>query len=161
MTKGTVIVVSDRVLAGERENTAGRAAVEKLLDAGLDVTGPVTVPEGYDAVAQALADARLAGHRVIVTVGGTGLGPRNLTPEATAPHIAVELTGLGTQVLLAGLANTAQAGLSRGLIGLTGRGPGDALIINAPSSRGGVRDTLEVVCPLLPNIFERIDAAGK
>lgn len=62
-----------------------------------------------------------------------------------------------TQVLLAGLANTEQAGLSRGIIGLTGRGPEDALIVNVPSSRGGVRDALGVVCPLLPNIFERLD----
>jgi len=157
MNTAAVIVVSDRVASGERENSAGEAAVGMLRDAGLDTHESRIVPEGHDAVAQALADARLAGHRVIVTVGGTGLGPRNLTPEATAPHLAVELTGLMTQVLIAGLANTRQAGLSRGLIGLTGRGPADALIVNAPSSRGGVRDALGVVCPLLPNIFERLD----
>ncbi|GAB3701015.1 molybdopterin-binding protein [Corynebacterium nasicanis] len=155
--KATVIVVSDRVLTGERPNGAGELAARLLHDAGLDVTDPDIVPEGREAVSDALVDARRAGHRVIVTVGGTGLGPRNLTPEATAPHVTMELTGLMMQVLVAGLANTAQAGLSRGLIGLTGREPGDALIVNAPSSRGGVRDTLGVVCPLLPNIFERLD----
>lgn len=59
-------------------------------------------------------------------------------------------------MLIQGLASTGQAGLSRALIGLTGRGPRDALIINSPGSAGGVGDTLSVVCPLLPNIFERI-----
>ncbi|HJD78639.1 molybdenum cofactor synthesis domain-containing protein [Corynebacterium pollutisoli] len=157
MINATVIVASDRVVSGERDNSAGELAATLLRDAGLDVADPRVLPEGRQAVSEALADARSAGHRVIVTVGGTGLGPRNLTPEATAPHIAVELTGLMTQVLLAGLANTEQAGLSRGIIGLTGRGSEDALIVNVPSSRGGVRDALGVVCPLLPNIFERLD----
>ncbi|MDO5670473.1 MAG: molybdopterin-binding protein [Corynebacterium sp.] len=155
--KASVIVVSDRVIAGEHDNAAGDLAARLLCDAGLHVTGPLIVPEGQEAVSQALAHARAAGHRVIVTVGGTGLGPRNLTPEATAPHVAVELTGLMMQVLIAGLGNTNQAGLSRGLIGLTGRGAEDALIVNTPSSRGGVKDALGVVCPLLPNIFERLD----
>ncbi|MDO5671223.1 MAG: molybdopterin-binding protein [Corynebacterium sp.] len=156
MINATVIVASDRVLSGNRDNAAGELAVSLLRDAGLRVADPCIVPEGLEAVSTTLSQARAAGHRVIVTVGGTGLGPRNLTPEATAPHLAVQLTGLMTQVLLAGLANTDQAGLSRGLIGLTGRGPEDALIINVPSSRGGVRDALGVVCPLLPNIFERL-----
>jgi molybdopterin biosynthesis enzyme MoaB len=70
--------------------------------------------------------------------------------------LGVRLDGLVTQVLIQGLASTGQAGLSRALIGLTGRGPRDALIINSPGSAGGVNDTLGVVCPLLPNIFERI-----
>lgn len=152
---GAVIVVSDRVAGGEREDRAGEVARAMLADAGVGAD-VVIVEEGFGPVARALADARSNGHRVILTVGGTGLGPRNLTPEATAPLLAVRLDGLVTQVLIQGLASTSQAGLSRALIGLTGRGPGDALIVNAPGSTGGVRDTLHVVCPLLPNIFERI-----
>lgn len=158
MTKnltGTVIVSSDRILSGERPDKSGLLARELLSDAGVGAD-IVVIGEGLDGVSRALAGARAAGHRVIVTVGGTGLGPRNQTPEATAPLLTVRLDGLVTQVLLQGLASTPQAGLSRALIGLTGRGPGDALIINSPSSLGAVRDTLGVVCPLLPSIFERL-----
>lgn len=152
---GAVIVTSDRIVDGEREDKAGPVARRLLADAGVEAE-VVVVGEGIGEVSRALADARSDGHRVIVTVGGTGLGPRNQTPEATAPLLEVRLDGLVTQVLLQGLASTSQAGLSRALIGLTGRGPEDALIINSPSSPGAVRDTLGVVCPLLPNIFERI-----
>ena len=152
---GAVIVVSDRIVDGLREDKAGPVARRLLADAGVEAE-VVTVGEGLEEVSRALADARSRGRRVIVTVGGTGLGPRNQTPEATAPLLEVRLDGLVTQVLIQGLASTGQAGLSRALIGLTGRGPGDALIINSPGSAGGVSDTLGVVCPLLPNIFERI-----
>ena len=152
---GAVIVVSDRIVDGLREDKAGPVARRLLADAGVEAE-VVTVGEGLEEVSRALADARSRGRRVIVTVGGTGLGPRNQTPEATAPLLEVRLDGLVTQVLIQGLASTGQAGLSRALIGLTGRGPRDALIINSPGSAGGVNDTLGVVCPLLPNIFERI-----
>ncbi len=152
---GMVIITSDRVLSGERKDRAGPVACGLLAQAGVRA-GLVVVEEGRGAVSRALADARAAGHRVIVTVGGTGLGPRNQTPEATAPLLAVRLDGLATQVLIRGLASTEQAGLSRALIGLTGRGPEDALIVNSPSATGAVRDTLGVVCPLLPSIFERL-----
>ena len=152
---GAVIVVSDRIVDGLREDKAGPVARRLLADAGVEAE-VVTVGEGLEEVSRALADARSRGRRVIVTVGGTGLGPRNQTPEATAPLLEVRLDGLVTQVLIQGLASTGQAGLSRALIGLTGRGPGDALIINSPGSAGGVNDTLGVVCPLLPNIFERM-----
>lgn len=158
MTKnltGMVIVTSDRIVSGERPDTSGPLARELLSDVGVEAD-IVIIGEGLDDVSCALDDARAAGHRVIVTVGGTGLGPRNQTPEATAPLLTVRLDGLATQVLLRGLVSTPQAGLSRGLIGLTGRGSGDALIINSPSSTGAVSDTLGVVCPLLPSIFERL-----
>lgn len=152
---GMVIVTSDRILRGHRRDTAGPLACELLAAAGVPA-GIVVVEEGVQSVSRALAAARAAAHRVIVTVGGTGIGPRNQAPEATAPLLEVRLDGLVTQVLIRGLASTHQAGLSRALIGLTGRGPADALIINSPGSTGGVRDTLSVVCPLLPDIFERL-----
>lgn len=150
-----IIVASDRVSSGEREDASGPLAQRLLAEAGIagDI---VIVEEGFEAVSASLADARANHHRLILTVGGTGLGPRNQTPEATEPLLAVVLTGLMTQILLEGLAHSPCAGLSRALIGLTGRGPDDALIINSPSSKGAVRDTLGVVVPLLPNIFERL-----
>lgn len=153
---GKIIVVSDRVVASEREDRGGPLAQSLLAKAG--IIAPITVvEEGLDAVSRELAHARTAGVRVILTLGGTGLGPRNLTPEATAPHIKVVLNGLTTHVLIEGLKHSTQAGLSRGLIGLTGRGPTDSLIVNAASSMGAIRDTLSVICPVLPSIFERLD----
>ncbi len=153
---GVVIVVSDRVLSGERENLAGPMARDLLAAAGVAVRDVVVVPEGIDAVAERLRAAVADGMRVVVTVGGTGVGPRNQTPEATAPLLSVQLTGVAMQVLVEGLKHSDHAGLSRGLVGLTGRTEGASLIVNAPSSRGGVRDTLRVICPLLPSIFERL-----
>lgn len=153
---GAVVVVSDRIVSGERGDQAGPIARELLSAAGVDVREVIVVPEGIDAVAARLRAALADGVRVMVTVGGTGVGPRNQTPEATAPLLSIQLTGVATQILLEGLKSSAQAGLSRGLVGLTGREAGASLIVNAPGSQGGVRDTLGVLCPLLPHIFERL-----
>lgn len=153
---GAVIIVSDRISSGEREDKAGPIAIALLTEAGVDVVRTVTVPEGAGPVAQQLQRAIDDGIRVIITIGGTGVGPRNRTPEATRPLLETELTALMAQILFAGLSNTRQAGLSRGLVGLTTRESGSSLIVNAPSSSGGVRDALDVVCPLLGSIFERL-----
>ncbi|MGP6173447.1 molybdopterin-binding protein [Corynebacterium sp. A21] len=154
--RGAVIVVSDRCAESGREDTSGPAAVAALARFGVEVARVVVVREGLREVAEELRAAVDAGAQVILTVGGTGIGPRNLTPEATAPLLAVELPGVAMQILLAGLQSTPQAGLSRGLVGLTGRGPGAAVICNAPSSRGGVEDTIGVIGPLLPRLLERV-----
>lgn len=151
-----IITVSDRISSGVREDKAGPIANGLLTGAGVDVVRSVTVQEGLDAVSDALAGAIREGIRVIITIGGTGVGPRNRTPEATSPLLETELTAVMSQILFAGLANTHQAGLSRGLVGLTTRDSGSTLIVNAPSSPGGVRDALGVVCPLLGPIFERL-----
>lgn len=152
---GAVIVVSDRCLNGEREDTAGPAAVAALAEYGVEVEEIILVPEGMDELTAQLRAALAAGVRVIITAGGTGVGPRNFTPEATKPLLELELPGVATQILLAGLAFTPQAGLSRGLVGLTGRGPDAAVILNAPSSRGGVQDAVGVLGPLLPRLLDK------
>lgn len=151
-----VIVVSDRIHSGEREDQAGVLTERLLSRTGVDVVRRVVVPEGVEAVDDELRRAVAEGVRVIVTVGGTGVGPRNRTPEVTAPLLETELSAVMSQILFAGLANTHQAGLSRGLVGLTARESGASLIVNAPSSVGGVSDALGIVCPLLAPIFERL-----
>lgn len=153
---GSVIVVSDRIASGEREDRAGLVARVLLEEAGVDVTYTATVPEGIEAVSAELSKAVADGARVIVTVGGTGVGPRNRTPEATAPLIETQLSALMAQILFTGLSNTRQAGLSRGIVGLSKRESGASLIVNAPGSSGGARDSLGVICPLLGSIFERL-----
>ncbi|ANE03761.1 MogA/MoaB family molybdenum cofactor biosynthesis protein [Corynebacterium crudilactis] len=153
---GCVIIVSDRIISGERTDKAGTIATELLVEAGVKLSKVTIVEEGFEAVHRELGEALARRDRVIVTIGGTGVGPRNRTPEATESYIDTLLPGLMTQILFSGLSNTAQAGLSRGLVGLSARDSSASLIINAPSSAGGVRDALSVVCPLLGAIFERL-----
>lgn len=153
---GIIIVVSDRIYSGERKDEAGALAGELLTETGVDVLRQIVVPEGETDVSVELKKAVAEGVRVIITVGGTGVGPRNRTPEATTPLLETELSAVMSQILFAGLQNTHQAGLSRGLVGLTAREPGASLIVNAPSSVGGVRDALGVVGPLLGPVFERL-----
>lgn len=151
-----VIVVSDRVHSGEREDKASPRAVDMLERAGFHVDPPIVIGEGYDEVATALGRAVREGYGLIITCGGTGLGSRNLTPEATREVVATRIEGLEIQILMRGLENSPQAGLSRGIVGLTSRRPGGALVVNAPSSPGGVEDALSVIISVWPNICERI-----
>lgn len=111
-------------------------------------------------VGAALETAIDAGARVIVTVGGTGISQGDVAPEATAPLLEVRMEGIAQQIREHGLTVTPLASLSRGLVGITHRGPGGVLIVNAPGSRGGVKDSLAVVCPLFPHIFEQLDDQG-
>ena len=153
--KAVVIVVSDRVFGGEREDSASPVALEMLADHGVDVLAVECVPEGADGVSREIDRAVDKGVQIILTAGGTGVGARNLTPEVTRARLEVELTGLEQQVLIEGLKSSPKAGLARGAIGLTSRAEGAVLIANAPSSAGGVKDLLAVLGPLLPSIFER------
>lgn len=149
-----IIVVSDRVHGGDREDSATPVAKMLLAGAGFHVASAQVVPEGAEAVSAALDEAIAAGTNLILTCGGTGLGPSNLTPEATQERITTRLHGVETQILLAGLEHSDRAALCRGVVGLTSREPGGSLIANAPGSRGGVADTLSVVLALWPSIAE-------
>lgn len=150
----TVIVTSDRVLSGDKLNRAGETAVALLADAGLTPENIIltVIGEGPELVRPALAAALEQNRDIVVIIGGTGVGETNHTPEVSAEFIEMRLTGLETQVLLAGLASSPKAGLSRGIIGLTAR-TNPTLIVNTPGSRGGVGDVLGVVLPLLPDIY--------
>ena len=92
----------------------------------------------------------------MLTTGGTGVTPSDLTPEGTAPLLAARLEGLEAQIRAHGLTKTPLAGLSRGLVGVTGRGADGALVVNAPGSRGGVKDTVAVIGPLVPHVLEQL-----
>lgn len=153
---GAVITVSDRCTSGEREDYSGPLALRLLADHGVDVAEVELVPDGIEPVQAALRGALDAGARVIVTVGGTGVTPRDLTPEATREFLVAELPGISAQIVMKGLEKTPLAGLSRGLVGVTGRGEDAAFIVNAPGSAGGVRDTVGVIGPLVPHILEQL-----
>lgn len=153
--RAAVITVSDRSARGERPDAHGPAIGEALQAVGCSVT-PMLVPDGASSVEAALREAIAAGARIIITTGGTGVSPRDLTPEGTAPVIERTLPGIPERIRARGADTASAAALSRGIAGITA-GPNPAFVANLPGSRGGVEDGLAVVLPLLPHLLRQLD----
>ena len=158
MERCAVITVSDRAAAGEREDLSGPAIVDALAAAGYDATVTV-VPDGELSVAAALRVALAGGARLVVTTGGTGVGPRDRTPEATREVIERDLPGIAELLRAEGRTHSAHAALSRGLAGVTAatdtRLP--ALLVNLPGSPTAAREGIEILLELLPHILDQLD----
>ncbi len=145
MSRAHVITISDGVFHGHREDRSGPGLISLLGAGGFETGGPEVVPDDVEQIADAIEAAVTRGADVVVTTGGTGLGPRDVTPQATATLIEYEVPGIAEEMRRAGLASTPMAALSRGLAGVRGK----ALIINVPGSFKGATESLEAVMPML------------
>jgi molybdopterin adenylyltransferase len=145
VSKAHVITVSDRVSAGKMVDESGPALVRRLKQAHFEVSGPEVVPDHQQRITDAIVAAVVDGAQVVVTTGGTGLGPRDVTPQATSMVIDFEIPGIGEAMRRAGTANTPMAALSRSMAGVRGH----SLIINVPGSVKGATESLEAVIPML------------
>lgn len=150
MNRAHVITVSDGVAAGTRQDKSGAALQAILRNAGFEVSGPEVVPDERVKIAGAITAAVDAGADLVVTTGGTGLGPRDVTPQATSELVDYEVPGLGELMRRAGIASTPMAAISRGMAGVRGQ----ALIVNTPGSAKGATESLESILPVLDHAIQ-------
>ena len=151
--KYAVLTISDTGSKGERVDVGGDVIVEMMYEAGFEQVRRDLVPDEVDQIRDRLrewCDSAVAD--VVVTTGGTGLGPRDVTPEATRGVIDIEAPGIAEAMRMETLKNTPFAMLSRGVVGVRN----GCLIVNLPGSPSGVRETLEVALTSMSHALEMI-----
>lgn len=150
--RALVVTASNRAAAGVYTDRGGPILVAGLRAMGFVVDGPQVVPDG-EPVRRALQEAVAAGYDVVLTTGGTGLTPTDLTPEVTRSVLDVEVPGIAEAIRAHGVAQgVPTAVLSRGLAGRAGR----TLVVNLPGSPGGCKDGLAVLAQVLPHAVEQV-----
>jgi len=145
LSEAHVVTVSDGVFHGTREDKSGAALVNLLKKDGFDVDGPDVVPDEVERITEAVMGAVARGADLVVATGGTGLGPRDVTPQAIAALVDYQVAGIGEAMRRAGTSSTPMAALSRSMAGVRKR----TLIISVPGSAGGALESMQAVLPVV------------
>lgn len=151
-TLAAVITASNRSARGEREDSSGQLLAARLRELGCEVTDVTVVPDDVLAIQGALRKAVAGGAQVVVTTGGTGVTPTDVTPEATRPLLDREVPGIAEAIRLASRDRVPTSVLSRGLAGTIG----STLVVNLPGSPGGVKDGIAVLAPILGHVLSQL-----
>ncbi len=145
-----MVTISDGVFQGTRKDKSGAALVSLLARAGYEVGGPQVVPDDVERITEAVMTAVARGVDLVVATGGTGLGPRDVTPQAISTVIDYEVPGIGEAMRRAGTSTTPMASLSRSLAGVRNR----TLIISVPGSVSGATESLQAVMPVVGHAIQ-------
>lgn len=149
--KAAVVTISDSCSRGEREDMSGPAAAARLAEGGFEVETPLVIPDDREIISATLAELCDGGdYALVITTGGTGLSPRDTTPEATRDILEKEVPGIGELLRSEGYRIKPSAILSRGISGLRN----GTLIVNLPGSIRGVSEGLDILMPILPHALE-------
>jgi molybdenum cofactor synthesis domain-containing protein len=150
VSKAQVITVSDGAFHGQREDASGAALVKLLSRDGFEVDGPQVVPDEVERIREAVMTAVERGVDLVVATGGTGLGPRDVTPQAISTLVDYEVPGIGEAMRRAGAGSTPMALLSRSMAGVRKR----TLIVSVPGSPKGATESLEAVMPVVGHAIQ-------
>jgi molybdopterin adenylyltransferase len=148
-----VITISDKGSRGEREDKSGQEIITMLSDIGVDIIHTKIIPDEKDQIKEVLIDyADTKELDLVITTGGTGVSPRDVTPDATLAVIEKEVPGMAEAMRRESALNTPHAMISRAVVGIRG----NALIVNLPGSPKAVRENLAVILPALKHAIEKI-----
>lgn len=153
MIRVAVLTMSDKGSRGEREDASGQLICEMVKEISGEVIAHEVIPDEQNIIEERLKHlADILKADVIITTGGTGVSPRDITPEATKQVLEKEIPGLAELMRAEGCKKTVRAAISRGLVGIRGR----SLIINLPGSPKGVKEGLNVILSTIPHVIEKM-----
>jgi molybdenum cofactor synthesis domain-containing protein len=150
--KAAVITCSNRSARGERDDDSGELLAKRLAEAGHEVVFRTIVPDEVAAIRASVRSALAAGARAVLTTGGTGLTPTDVTPEAVEPLLERSVPGIAETLRAVSRDRVPTSVLSRGVAGTIG----DALVVTLPGSPGGVKDGMAVLAAVLPHAVDQI-----